>query len=139
MVCLVVASSHRSELARGLAAFPYGAQTVALAPPWAVVAVLFVFGLVVLNFVIVIPETVSDVLCFVAKLLSIAVHGGIWNAHRYDDDEAEPRRIVGLLERLDRRQLEVTERYEAYLPDCLSLGLAPRASKVVVTTTGLPS
>jgi len=107
-------------LARSLAAFPAAADTVANAPLWAVVAVFAVFGLVLLNLLIVVLETVSDIVCFVAKMFSIAVYGGIVNADRFGDPDSPPKRIVGLLERFDRRQLDATVRYEAYLRERLA-------------------
>ena len=102
------------QLASALAAFPYGADTVAKAPQWAIAFVLLVFGLIVLNLVIVVLETISDAFCFVSKMFTIVLHGGILNADRYDDENVEPKRIVGLFERFDRAQLGVAVRYEAY-------------------------
>ena len=102
------------ELATAVAAFPYGAETVAAAPLWAVGLVLFVFGLILLNLVIVVLEAVSDILCFCTKMLSIAWYGGILRADRYDDPDVEPKRIVGVVERFDRSQLRIAARWEAY-------------------------
>jgi len=101
-------------LARSLAAFPAAADTVSRAPAWAVAAVFIVFGLILLNLCIVVLETVSDVLSFGAKLLSIAFHGGVARADRYGDPDAPPKRIVGLVERFDRSQLRMAERRAAY-------------------------
>ena len=102
------------RLATSLAAFPYGAETVAQAPQWAVAFVLLVFGLIILNLVIIVLETIADILCFITKMFNIVLHGGIINADRYDDEEVEPKRVVGLFERFDRFQHGVDIRYEAY-------------------------
>ena len=71
------------QLASALAAFPYGAETVAKAPQWAVAFVLLVFGLVLLNLIIIVLETISDAICFVSKMFNIVLHGGILNADKY--------------------------------------------------------
>ena len=102
------------QLASALAAFPYGAETVAKAPQWAVAFVLLVFGLVLLNLIIIVLETITDAICFVSKMFNIVLHGGILNADKYDDENLQPKRIIGLFERFDRYQHRVAVRYEAY-------------------------
>ena len=102
------------QLASALAAFPYAAETVAQAPQWAIAFVLLVFGLIILNLFIIVLETVADVICFVSKMFHIVLHGGILNADKYDDEDVQPKRIVGLFERFDRYQHRVAVRYEAY-------------------------
>ena len=102
------------QLASALAAFPYAAETVAQAPQWAIAFVLLVFGLIILNLFIIVLETVADVICFVSKMFHIVLHGGILNADKYDDEDVQPKRIVGLFERFDRYQHRVAIRYEAY-------------------------
>ena len=101
------------ELARPLAALPYGFEAVAQAPVWAIAFVLFVCCLVIWNMVSIVLVIVSDALRWVTRMLAIAVYGG--RAIPAGHGDVEPRRFIGLLERLDRRQLRATERYQAYL------------------------
>ena len=102
------------HFAVAVSTFPYGAQAMEEAPRWAVLFVLVVLGSVLAHGVIVVLEIVSDVLCFCSKMLAIFWHGGIINADKYDSEEEEPRRFIGLQERFAAAERRAAVRFEIY-------------------------
>ena len=102
------------HFAVAVSTFPYGAQAMEEAPRWAVLFVLVVLGSVLAHGVIVVLEIVSDVLSFCSKMLAIFWHGGIINADKYDSEEEEPRRFIGLQERFAAAERRAAVRFEIY-------------------------
>ena len=117
------------RLARTLATVPGASEVVEHAPGWAILVVLFVFGLVLVNLFSVVLVSVSDFLCWLTRMFAIAVYGERIAPSANDAGDVQPRRFVGLLERLDRRQLKAAERYQAYLRqrliDAVESGITP--------------
>ena len=102
------------QFAVAVAALPYGGDLVEEAPRWAVLFVLVVVGSVFAHGVIVVLEVISDALCFCSKMLAIFWHGGIINADKYDSEEEEPRRFIGLQERFAEAERRAAVRFELY-------------------------
>ena len=103
-----------TEFAGAVATFPYVPEATAQIPLWASMVVFGIFGLVLLNLIIIVVEIIVEVLAFGSKLLNVAVYGGIVNADKFDADEVEPRVVLGLVQRFQRANRRGAVWYEEY-------------------------
>ena len=93
--------------ADAISSLPYVGETLGKATPWPLLIVGAVFGSICVFLFAVVGNMVADILSIIAKLLSIAYHGGIIFADRVEP--AKPIRVVGL-EVVVRRWDEARER-----------------------------
>ena len=93
--------------ANAISSLPYVGETLGKATPWPLLIVGAVFGSICVFLFAVVGNMVADILSIIAKLLSIAYHGGIIFADRVEP--AKPIKVVGL-EVVVRRWHEARER-----------------------------